>query len=79
MFSNSYLPFHIRNNRENRTPRIKIHASFKGVGLKSGAGARSSHLAPASRNRNRLSRLSGDVNICAQYGALSGGLKGYRE
>jgi hypothetical protein len=22
---------------------------------------------------------SGDVNICAQYGALSGGLKGYRE
>jgi len=22
---------------------------------------------------------SGDVNICAQYGAVSGGLKGYRE
>ena len=78
MFSNSYLPFHIRNNRENRARGIKIHASFKGVGLKSCAGARSSHQAPAARNRNRLEAVvahkgANPVGIFSRLGLSLGG------
>ena len=54
MFSNSYLPFHIRNNRENRTRRIKIHASFKGLASNRALAHDPATWHRPARNRNRI-------------------------
>ena len=60
MFSNSYLPFHIRNNRENRTRRTKIHASFKGLASNRVQAHDQATRHRLARNRNRLEAVVAD-------------------